>query len=241
MNNLQLIKAERFGEIEADIYSNGQEMYMTSEQLGECLDYSNARESINKLVSRNAYLRNKEFSGEVKLTSSDGKAYNTRVFTEDGIYEVTMLSSQPKAKEFRAWIRKVLKALRRGDIKVSAKPMTALEMLHVQAQAMFEIEEKVNAIEDKLDNQMTIDHGQQRTLQGEIGKRVYERAAQVFPATEYKEHIKQFFAAIYHDIKNVFGVASYRDIRPIDYKAVIEYIGAWREPAKLRVQVERDN
>lgn len=115
--NLQLIKSESFGEVQADIYSNGTEIFMTANQLGECLEYSNPRESINKLVSRNDYLRGEEFSSEVVLTSQAGER-NTRVFTEDGIYEVTMLSGQPKAQLFRKWIRSILKGLRKGELKM---------------------------------------------------------------------------------------------------------------------------
>jgi len=117
LSNLSLIKSEHFGEVQADIYSNGKEVFMTAEQLGECLGYSHPRESINKLVSRNEYLRNNEFSAEVKLTSPSG-TQSTRVFTEDGIYEVTMLSKTENAKKFRAWVRKVLKALRKGEAKI---------------------------------------------------------------------------------------------------------------------------
>lgn len=91
MSDLQLIKSSKFGEIECDIYSNEKEMFMTTEQLGNCLGYQYARESINKLVSRHEYLKDKEFSAEVKMTSPSGEQ-NTRVFTEDGIYEVTMLA-----------------------------------------------------------------------------------------------------------------------------------------------------
>ena len=47
-----------------------------------------------------------------------GGAQNTRTFIEDGIYEVTMLSKQEKAKEFRAWVRGILKALRSGKAKL---------------------------------------------------------------------------------------------------------------------------
>jgi prophage antirepressor-like protein len=40
-----------------------------------------------------------EFSAEVKMTSPSG-IQNTRAFTEDGIYEVTMLAKTEKAKSF---------------------------------------------------------------------------------------------------------------------------------------------
>lgn len=131
MNNLQLIKSSKFGEIECDIYSNGNEMLMTAEQIGNCLGYQYARESINKLVSRNEYLKAKEFSGEVILTSEAGER-KTRVFTEDGIYEVTMLAKTEKAKEFRAFIRKLLKSLRKGETKIIKTTNAQVELIEIK-------------------------------------------------------------------------------------------------------------
>lgn len=132
MKDLQLIKSSKFGQVECDIYSNNKEMFMTSEQIGNCLGYQYARESINKLVSRNDYLRNKEFSAEVKLTSTDGKEYETRVFAEDGIYEVTMLAKTEKAKEFRAFIRKLLKSLRKGETKLIKPSNEQVELIEIK-------------------------------------------------------------------------------------------------------------
>lgn len=116
MNKLTLVKSEHFGEIEADIYSNGKEMFMTINQLAECLEYS-TRRGVEMIIERNEYLKSPEFSVTHSLCATDGKQYETRIFTEDGIYEVTMLSKQPKAREFRAWVRKILKALRKGEAK----------------------------------------------------------------------------------------------------------------------------
>lgn len=132
MNDLRLIKSSKFGEIECDIYSDGEEMFMTTEQIGNCLGYRYARESINNLVSRNKYLKDEEFSGETKLISTDGKEYETRVFTEDGIYEVTMLAKTKKAKDFRKFIRKLLKALRKGEIKLIKSSNEQMELLEIK-------------------------------------------------------------------------------------------------------------
>jgi prophage antirepressor-like protein len=44
------------------------------------------------------------------MTSPSG-IQNTRIFTEDGIYEVTMLSSIETAQQFRQKIRQLLKSL----------------------------------------------------------------------------------------------------------------------------------
>lgn len=123
MSNLALVKSEMFGQNICDFYQNDQnQIVMTSEQLGTALEYAEPRKSISNLVNRNLYLKNTEFSGDIKMVTPSG-IQETRVFTEDGIYEVTMLAKTEKAKEFRAWVRKILKALRTGEAKL-IKPTT---------------------------------------------------------------------------------------------------------------------
>lgn len=115
---LELAKKEFFGEVGVDLYKNDNgEIFMTIEQLAQVLEYSN-RKSVEKIVERNEYLKNEEFSATYKLSATDGKAYETRIFTEDGLYEVTMISKQPKALEFRAFVRKLLKGLRKNELTV---------------------------------------------------------------------------------------------------------------------------
>ncbi len=133
MEELKLIKSAKFGEVQADIYQRDNEPYMTAKQLGECLGYSEPTIAVNKIVNRNTYLKSKEFSVLTNLVSTDGKAYNTRIFTEDGIYEITMLAKTEKAKEFRAWVRKLLKTLRSGKAKLVS--MTDYQRMMAQTRA----------------------------------------------------------------------------------------------------------
>lgn len=112
---LELVKSENFGTVQADIYSDGDSVFMTIDQLARCLEYAD-KSGVEKIVQRNEYLKKVEFSGTVGLSVPNGKGFSeqqTRLFTEDGIYEVSMLSKQPKAREFRAWIREVLKSIRK--------------------------------------------------------------------------------------------------------------------------------
>lgn len=88
---LELVKSVNFGEVKADIYSMNEDVFMTIDQLARCLEYT-ARRGIEMIIERHQYLKNPEFSVVNKLCATDGKEYNTRLFTEDGIYEVTMLS-----------------------------------------------------------------------------------------------------------------------------------------------------
>lgn len=120
--------------------------------------------------------------------------------------------------------------------KEAREPKSAMDMLRLQSAAVLELDDRVTSLEDTVDNQMTIDHGQQRQLQQIIGERVYERAAETFPPKEVKANVGPFFKAIYKDLKNRFGVGSYRDIRPVDYANATEYVKAWIEPAKVRAR-----
>lgn len=88
---------------------------------------------MEKLIERNPYLKEPKFSATDKLSATDGKTYNTRIFTEDGIYEVTMLSKTEKAKEFRSWVRTILKALRSGKAKIVG--MTEYQQMMAETRA----------------------------------------------------------------------------------------------------------
>ena len=121
MNNLVLFKSENFQGIECDFWSNGNnEVFMTSEQLGMVLGYVNPKKGISNLVGRNEYLKEIEFSSFLAVRTEAGDR-ETRVFTEDGIYEVALLAGTEKAKEFRSWVRRILKGLRTGELALLRK------------------------------------------------------------------------------------------------------------------------
>lgn len=64
-----------------------------------------------------------------------------------------------------------------------------------------------------------------------VATRVYQRL-DIVP--ELIEDKKYMFQAIYRDLKDRFGVASYRDIKRKDLRNCLEYVSAWIEPADLR-------
>lgn len=123
MSELNLIK-------EKDIIMYDNIICMTAESIGRALGYAAPKDSIFKI-----YHRNKEeldsFSTMVKLSTVDGKAREVRVFTEEGIYIISMLANTDKAKKFRAELANLLKQKR-------------LEALKKEKIAGFEISEKLN-------------------------------------------------------------------------------------------------
>lgn len=194
MNNLQLVKSDKFGEVEYNIYSDNKEMYMTSEQLGECLRFSNGRKGIDNIVARNEYLNSPEFSTTLKLRAVDGKLRDVRVFTEDGIYEVTMLARTEVAKEFRARVRMVLKGIRSEEI-TTAKSDKSLEIKEMNAKV-------------RLSNQF-LKLSKVETLSAEYKNILAAKAAEVLTGTQLiplpKSQQKMYSAG---EIGQMFGVSA---------------------------------
>jgi prophage antirepressor-like protein len=113
VNDLALIKSAKFGQVQCDFYKNtADEILMTREQIGVALEYAYPQEAIQKIHERNKDRLDK-FSAQVKLTSTDGKLYDTYVYTTKGIYEICRFSRQPKADAFMDWVWDVIEDIRK--------------------------------------------------------------------------------------------------------------------------------
>lgn len=99
------------------------DLWVQAEDIGGCLGYSEGRKAVMKIYERSREELDPH-SCVVKLTTHDHdgtlKRRDVRVFNEEGVMIITMLSRQPIAAEFRAWAVKVLKAYRRGELAMSA-------------------------------------------------------------------------------------------------------------------------
>ena len=108
------------------------------------------------------------------------------------------------------------------------KPMTVEDMIILQANEMKSVKHRINIVENKIDNEIRIDHTEQRKLQKAVSIRVYQRL-DVIDADR-----NLMFPAIYRDLKDRFGVASYRDIKRKDLTEALAYVQNWIEKAELR-------
>ncbi len=103
-NTFELLPTDKF------IIENN-DLWLNAESIGISLGYSEPKKAVLKIYERNQKELN-HFSCIVKMTASDGKAYNTRVFNEEGIYLITMHANTPKASQFRIELAKFLKQKR---------------------------------------------------------------------------------------------------------------------------------
>lgn len=109
---------------------------MTREQIGRALEYG-SEEYVKKLHKNNQNILN-PLSVEISTLAKGGIANtplsnpenkrktqtiddlmlsklhpDTLLYNEDGIYEITFLSRQPRANEFRAWVKERIKEIRK--------------------------------------------------------------------------------------------------------------------------------
>lgn len=108
------------------------------------------------------------------------------------------------------------------------KPMTVEDMIILQANEMKSVKHRIDIVENKVDNEIRIDHTEQRKLQKAVSIRVYQRLDVV------DAERKLMFSAIYRDLKDRFGVASYRDVKRKDLKNALLYVQNWIEKVELR-------
>jgi Rha family phage regulatory protein len=88
------------------------------------------------------------------------------------------------------------------------------------AEEITQVKGEVKEIRGMVENQITLDHGEQLRIKKGVGSRVYEIESD--PAVR-----SVLFRELYRDIKDRFGVVSYRDIKRKDILSAINYINAW--------------
>lgn len=130
--NLSLAVKEMFEGNEMDIYTNeNNDVFMTREQIGQALEYSNPRKAIGNIHERNKERLDK-FSSTLNLRTEAGMR-ETVIYNEKGIYEILRHSKQPKADAFYDWVYDLLSKLRKGEYQV-IQPNTEYDKIQIQKQ-----------------------------------------------------------------------------------------------------------
>ena len=166
------------------------------------------------------------------------KKYRNYLITKKGIAQLVggYSAAVPKAFELNvAYINEFERM--ENYIKDNENPFKNLsfqQMMIMTLQEQEKIADRVDIIENKVDNEIRVDNGEQRKIQKAVGTRIYQRIDIIPQLAENKKFV---FQALYRDLKDRFGVASYRDIKRKDLIDCLEYISTWIEPADLRIAI----
>lgn len=163
------------------------------------------------------------------------KKYRNYLITKKGIAQLVggYSAAVPKAFELNVVYINEFERME-NYIKDNENPFKNLsfqQMMIMTLQEQEKIADRVDIIENKIDNEIRVDNGEQRKIQKAVGTRIYQRIDIIPQLAENKKFV---FQALYRDLKDRFGVASYRDIKRKDLTDCLEYISTWIEPSDLR-------
>lgn len=141
MGSLALVKSANFGNVQCDFFSSdNKEILMTREQIGRALEYSNPQKAIDNLHSRYKD-RLDRFSVTLKLRGTDGKMYDTYLYSARGVYEICRWSRQPKADAFYDFVYDILESLRTGQAPLTPTS-NQIRLVKTPEQIQLELETK---------------------------------------------------------------------------------------------------
>lgn len=224
MNELQIFNNEEFGEIRT-VVVNDEPMFCLID-ICKALEMSNPTMVAQRL-------------DDDERTKLDlGRAGDTNFITESGLYAVILRSDKPNAKKFRKWVTsEVLPSIRKtGSYN---KPMSTAEKIQLLAQGNEELNERVDMVDGRvtdLENNMTIDYGQQVVIGDEVNK-VVIGALGGKDSAAYKEISRKVFSECNRDIKHYFHVNSRNNIPKKRFDEAVQYIKNWHPCTNTQILI----
>lgn len=154
MSNLKLITTENFGELQCNFYRNmNDDILLTREQIGSALEYKNPTTALSMIHKRHKD-RLDVLSVVHKLLSTDGKEYETILYTERGVMEICRWSNSKNANQFMDWVWDIVEKYRNREMiditTVSSALNRMMSILEKQ-------DERLSNVESQLQDQKQIE------------------------------------------------------------------------------------
>jgi prophage antirepressor-like protein len=112
MNNLQVLDERKVLHKDFTIYGTPEEPLFLAKDVAEWIDHSNPTEMLRSVD---------EDEKLVSTILSSGQNREVLMLTENGFYEVLMLSRKPIAKKFKKEVKKILKSIRKHGAYMTPK------------------------------------------------------------------------------------------------------------------------
>lgn len=226
MNNLQIFNSEEFGNMRTVTIDD--ETWFVGKYVANALGYERATKAIQDHVDD-------DDKDEVPIQDSIGRMQKTPVINESGLYALIFGSKLESAKRFKHWVTsEVLPTIRKtGGYQ---KQLSPAEMMRIQ---LGMIDDHENRIEN-LENNMTIDYGQQQVL----GETVNHTVISILGGKEsnaYKEVSKKVFAECNRDLKNYFQVNARNNVPKKRFEEALQYAKSWKPCTNTQLKIENAN
>lgn len=233
MNELQIFTSPEFGQVRT-IEIDGKP-YFAGKDIALALGYKDTTNAIKQ-----------HCRGVVKhhLIDSVGRTQVLNVIPEGDIYRLVIRSQLPTAERFERWVfDEVLPTIRQTGIYADLSPELKAIFVHdKKIRAVVEHMEDHDQRLGKLETSMTVDYGQQKSL----NDKHHSRAVRILGGKESQAYKKQtikdkVFRMIWRDYKDYFGVASYRDTPAARYEEALQYLDEWMPDTNLKLEIQVKN
>lgn len=151
---------------------------------------------------RRIYLMNRDGFSLLAMGFTGSKAIHFKVEYINAFKEMEKALTQPKA------------------LSEKEQLMASMRLSLETAEEIQDVKREIAEVRDIAENQVTLDHGEQRRLQKAVAIKVYE--IETDPAGQ-----RRMFKELYREIKDRFAVASYKDVKRKDLQNAIRYVDAW--------------
>lgn len=170
------------------------------------------------------------------------KQIEVNVIPEGDMYRLITHSKLESAERFESWVfDKVLPALRKTGSYEMPKKLSATEQLRLQNQAILEVDEKVEAVNQDL-QQFKQDMPILGIEEDRITNAVKKKGVQCLGgknSNAYKDHSlrQRLYRDIYRELYRQFGVSTYKAIKRSQCDIAVSIIDCYEPPLILAEQI----
>ena len=182
---------------------------------------------------------NEDFEAFTKNLVNGGRIKDY-IIKLDTAKEMAMLERNEKGKLVRRYFIEIEKRY-----KENAKPLTALEQLQLQSQAILEVNDKIDEVKQELEDfkqdmpLMNIECDRITTAVRKVGTRAL--GGKDSNAYHDKSLSGKVYTDIYREVKRQFQVTSYKSIKRRQCDIAISIIEEYQLPVVLKEQIQNTN
>ena len=226
MEEIKIFNSEEFGDIRT--VTIDKEPWFVGKDVATALGYVKPLNALSTHVEKDDSLKQ-------GITDSLGREQETIFINESGLYALIFGSKLDSAKRFKRWVTsEVLPAIRKtGSYQ---KPLTPQEMLRIQLGMIDNHEDRIADLEQN----MTIDYGQQMVLGDTVSKVVID-ALGGKESNAYKEIGKKVFAECNRDLKHYFNVNARNNVPKKKFDEAVDYVKNWQTCTNTRIKIQDYN
>lgn len=226
MKELQIFNSKEFGDIRTVTIDN--EPWFVGKDVATALGYAKPLNALSTHVEKDDSLKQ-------GITDSLGREQETIFINESGLYALIFGSKLDSAKRFKRWVTsEVLPAIRKtGSYQ---KSLTPQEMLRIQLSMIDNHEDRIADLEQN----MTIDYGQQMALGDTVSKVVID-ALGGKESNAYKEISKKVFAECNRDLKHYFNGNARNNVPKKKFDEAVQYVKNWQPCTNTRIMIQECN